>query len=143
MKLLPAGTRIDVGSAVANIIPPYTDTPAEQTTPQEVLLAKANDKGTSTTISPTLELTVHSPNGTEANVTALFDTGASISLVTDEVVNRLGLRRHHSSVRVVGVGGDYDDNPTAATVSLSITSPHKEGSRLNTKAFVVPKIGGG
>ena len=72
-------------------------------------------------------------------VRALLDSGSQASFITESCVQRLKLKRNHSSIIISGVGAG-NMQKSRGVVKLLISSPKMQEFRLQLEALVLPRI---
>lgn len=74
-------------------------------------------------------------------VRMLIDPGSELSFITEDLVNRLRLKRKPASIPLLGIGGKYSGQ-TRGRVSLELKSIHEYPTSGSCKilAYVLPKL---
>lgn len=86
----------------------------------------------------TLLLRAQLPNGVYSTLIRAFgDSGSQVNLITEDCVQRIGLRRVQSSCLLSGIGATSVAN---GVVTMTLVHRLTENPRLTIKALVVPRI---
>ena len=87
----------------------------------------------------TSQALLQAPSGKQIKVRALFDPGASISLVTNKVVQQLQLRKTPQNILISGAQGSNTGSSSHA-VDAKLFSTHSKEIKLALHASVVSKV---
>ena len=125
----------DTSSTVSEALPPYTERPLH---PRAVMVSSATRR---MAVLPTFQVAMAKSRSSTEKVKgrALADSGGQTSLVTQRIVNKLGLRTRPSEVTLTYAEGKRSEEPLRET-TLEISSPVHVDKRMAIKAYVVPQI---
>ena len=105
--------------------------------------AAVNTVGPQFALQPTLQMTsqvlLQAPSSKQIKVRALLDSGASISLVTNKVVQQLQLRKTPQNILISGAQGSNTGTSSHA-VDAKLFSTHSKDIKLVLHASVVSKV---
>ena len=94
-------------------------------------------------LPPTLQMTtqvyVELHDGGRLKAHALLDSAASISLITDHLVQQLHLRKHHLPISISGVQ-DMVTGVSQHTMSFIVVAVNATQDNIHVSASVVPKV---
>ncbi|XP_025262293.1 uncharacterized protein LOC112637250 [Camponotus floridanus] len=90
------------------------------------------------TLLATARVTLTDRLGRPQDVRALLDQGSEVSLVSEDLAQRLRLTRTRSSISIVGIGGACSGS-TRGRVTLALKS-RVTGAPLTVAAYVLPRL---
>ncbi|KMQ87813.1 hypothetical protein RF55_12812 [Lasius niger] len=90
------------------------------------------------TLLATARVVVTDRHGDSHTVRALIDQGSEVSIVSEALVQRLRLRRSHTSVSISGIGG-ASTGATRGKVSLSLSSK-VTAAAFSVVAYILPRL---
>ncbi|XP_025264623.1 uncharacterized protein LOC112637995 [Camponotus floridanus] len=90
------------------------------------------------TLLATARVTLTDRLGRPQDVRALLDQGSEVSLVSEDLAQRLRLARTRSSMSIIGIGGAHSGS-TRGRVTLALKS-RVTGAPLTVAAYVLPRL---
>lgn len=92
-----------------------------------------------TVILATTLVKIVSSNGATATARALLDSGSDSTLISENLVQRLGLSRERARVQVRGVGGDVTHNFRFKT-NFTLHSTNDLNFSVDVSGYILPKL---
>ncbi|XP_015437899.1 PREDICTED: uncharacterized protein LOC107193038 [Dufourea novaeangliae] len=104
-----------------------------------VLHALQHRSDTPTAVLSTARVGLFTPIGTSIVTRALVDPGSEVSLISETLAQSLGLKRMHSRVSLMGVGGTRSQ-VSRGQVSVPLALVRDDGPILKVTALILPEI---
>lgn len=80
-------------------------------------------------------------NENKLTVRILLDQGSELSFITENIIQRLNLKRNHASIPLLGIGG-LKSGKTRGVVELNIKAIHDKSIIRSIKVFILPRLTG-
>jgi hypothetical protein len=89
-------------------------------------------------ILATSQADIYSPSGATHRIRLLIDPGSEVTLIAEQLVNKLHLQRRSSTIPILGVGS-VSPGRTTGIVSCQLKSTHSE-AQVHVDAHVLPQL---
>ncbi|XP_055837216.1 uncharacterized protein LOC129905699 [Episyrphus balteatus] len=94
------------------------------------------------TLLPTAIVSVVDVRGQLHKCRALLDSGSQATLISEDCVQRLNLKRSHARIPIHGIGQNGSSLGTRGVVSLSLHSSGESKFMISTNAYILSKLTG-